>query len=81
VSARGALHDRIHGPEACDPPCGLSKEVSALLDEHRDEVAHELAEKIREERDAADVPGSPFTPHMAHGAAWAADLIDPEKED
>jgi hypothetical protein len=59
------------------PPREAMKRLAA----YRDEVAHELAEKIREERDAADVPGSPFTPHMAHGAAWAADLIDPEKED
>lgn len=50
--------------------------ANEVLSQH----AHELAKQIRKERDAADVPGSPFTPHMARGADWAADLIDPQAQ-
>jgi hypothetical protein len=41
--------------------------------------AHQLAEEIRADRDAADVPGSPATPDMIRGMTHAAGLIDSEE--
>lgn len=43
-----------------------------------DAFAHELAEQIRAERDAANIPGSPASPDIIRGMGDAADLIDPE---
>lgn len=45
-----------------------------------DAIAHELAEQIRRERDAANIPGSPLTSEAVRGMSHAADLIDPEAQ-
>lgn len=69
MSAADAIHDRIHGPGYCDPPCGLCREVSGLLDDY----AHELAEEIRNSDELRD-----FTDDHMSDCNAAADLIDPE---
>lgn len=75
MSAAEAIHDRIHGPGHCDPPCGLCREVTGLLGDY----AHELAEKQRAQRAPAAVLAV-----MGYAAIWrqavdtSADLIDPE---
>jgi hypothetical protein len=48
MSARDAIHERIHGPGYCDPPCGLCREVKDLTDAHRDEVALQLGRDLME---------------------------------
>ncbi|MFC5799105.1 hypothetical protein [Streptomyces formicae] len=53
MKASEAIHDRIHGPGHCDPPCGLCLEVVDLLEGY----AHELAERIRQ-AEATQWPGS-----------------------
>lgn len=56
---------------------GLS---TARAEANVDAFAHELAERIRRERDDADVPGSPATPQIIRGMSHAADLIDPVEQ-
>lgn len=55
---------------------GNCENVSALLDDY----AHELAEEIRHERDAGNIPGSPLAPDAVRGMSYAADLIDPKAQ-
>lgn len=72
MSAREAIHARIHGEGYCVPPCGLCVEVQDLLAEY----AHELAEKIRRRYSLRyDMAGRITDTHRA------ADLIDPEVPD
>lgn len=74
MSAAEAIHDRIHGPGHCEPPCGLCREVTGLLEDY----AHELAEKQRdyaEEQWAGDKPALIVRRVIA---GRVADLIDPE---
>jgi len=48
VSAGEAIHNRIHGPGYCDPPCGLCVEVEDLVDDHRAEVLREAQAAVLE---------------------------------
>lgn len=73
-SAAEAIHERIHGPGHCEPPCGLCREVSGLLEDY----AHELAEKQRKLAAPAAMLRSERMQGFAEGARAAADLIDPE---
>jgi hypothetical protein len=66
VSARDALFWDIWDQRT-------TEEKNALIDAY----AHELAEKIRTTTPpTAITPGGPYT----NGVAWAADLIDPQKD-
>lgn len=69
MSAYDDIHDRIHGPGYCDPPCGLCVEVADLVGAY----AHELAEKQREAIRKTDDPV-----FYEGEAGWLPDLIDPE---
>jgi hypothetical protein len=71
MSARDALHDRMHGVGYCDPPCGLCKEVSGLLDD----FAHELAEQ---QRQWAREHGVMLEDERYVTAGDVIDLIDPD---
>lgn len=75
MSAAEAIHDRIHGPGHCEPPCGLCREVTGLLED----FAHELAEKIREDSwSRRDRWGRYEDEAREAGQCQGADLIDPE---
>lgn len=79
MSAREAIHARIHGEGYCAPPCGLCVEVQDLLDAH----AHELAEKTREYTRrqygrVIAVWGADRARDWFVGGESAADFIDPE---
>lgn len=55
--------------------------AARMLDAYRDEVAHELAEKIRERATSrAEVPRTWLTGRETRDD-WAADWIDPEVDD
>lgn len=62
---------KVHGS---DGP--VMAALAAVLELH----ARELAEKIRQEADLADIPGSPVSPLAIRAMKWSADLIDPEVE-
>lgn len=75
MSARERLVDEYAEAEAGAAPWTLA-EFRSLLCTYRDEVAHELAEKIRREADELD-----GWPEAQHVMRKDADLIDPEERD
>lgn len=60
----------------------MTNDVAAdeILTNFLSEHAHKLAEEIRAEADAANIPGSPATPDVIRGMREGADLIDPKVE-
>ena len=80
------LRDVCHEPESVSRAWAiLRKELGFLLlhDQRQrvyDVIAHEVAQEIRRERDAANVPGSPLAPDVIRGMTIAADHADPGEQ-
>lgn len=47
MSAREAIHNRMHGEGYCEPPCSLCREVADLIDDLADEECEKRANEAR----------------------------------
>lgn len=71
MSAREELFEVLMPPYRAQYAPGEEESRNALLDAYRDEVAHDLAERLRTE-------AGRYVRHQREGMELAADLIDPK---